>query len=263
MYLKNKNEEEVVVKFCGNCGSELPDDVVFCSNCGAKAEGSQGEPQGVREEMNQPVNQTVQEENKTNVKEKLPKSKKTKFIIAGAAALLVLIIGIVTTILVVSSIKKTIHVEEFVYVDFYGGNGSGMAEAYIDEYSFLDSVMDAAGMKVNYEELLESEDLIYENEEFLLIYDLYESIEFELDKDSGLSNGDSVTVTCTYDKAVTKQLGIKIKDTEVTFKVENLEELVDIDPFEYLTVEFIGTAPYISVDLSYTGNDGYLSVMIS
>lgn len=28
--------EEVKMKFCGNCGTQLNDDAIFCANCGAK-----------------------------------------------------------------------------------------------------------------------------------------------------------------------------------------------------------------------------------
>lgn len=79
-----------------------------------------------------------------------------------------------------------------------------------------------------------------------------------MDKTEGLSNGDTVKVTVTYDKDLQKESGVKVKgDTTKEFKVEGLKEPVEVDAFDSsvwntdsgVKVAFEGTAPFAELSI--------------
>lgn len=69
-------------------------------------------------------------------------------------------------------------------------------------------------------------------------------ISFSLSKTVGISNGDIITVTCAYDKDYLKAHGIKLKDTTFDFAVENLPDAQQIDLFDGIILDFIGSNGY-------------------
>jgi len=67
--------------------------------------------------------------------------------------------------------------------------------------------------------------------------DFYNSIYYTFDKTDGLSNGDVVTVTVSYDKAAARKCKVKVKSDTKQYTVEGLREryksdLSDMDPEE-------------------------------
>ncbi|MFR5713648.1 MAG: YARHG domain-containing protein [Clostridium sp.] len=77
----------------------------------------------------------------------------------------------------------------------------------------------------------------------------------ELEKYSGLSNGDTVAYTWTVDEDLAKMLKCKIKCKDGSFSVSDLQKAETFDLFSQLEVEFTGTAPQGKVSLTYTGSE--------
>ena len=76
-----------------------------------------------------------------------------------------------------------------------------------------------------------------------LVYELGNAISYNLDKNSGLSNGDVVTLEVTVDSERAEQLGYKISSFSKTYTVSDLSEPQIADVFDGLTVEFSGVSP--------------------
>ena len=86
-----------------------------------------------------------------------------------------------------------------------------------------------------------------------------DSINLEVTPSDKLSNGDTITVNITYDNKLAKELKIKFTGKKVSEKVENLEAVTKIDPFEDIIVSFSGTSPYGYMDYYYEGDNQYIN----
>jgi len=87
---------------------------------------------------------------------------------------------------------------------------------------------------------------------------------FEFDKTTELINGDEIEVEWNIDEddlaEFEEEHGIKLVFDDFTIVVEDLEELKTFDPFEKISLEYEGPAPYASADInkSLTSDDvGY------
>lgn len=123
---------------------------------------------------------------------------------------------------VLTSCSKTIKPEDYVSVSFSGSNGSGIASVNLDMLSLSDEI--TKSMK---------EKNISEDKIFSFLY-LSNDAEFNysLDKNSGLSNGDTVTLTLSWNNKNLKKYKIQFGGKkEITYKVENLPDSIGIDPF--------------------------------
>lgn len=70
---------------------------------------------------------------------------------------------------------------------------------------------------------------------------ILECVSFELSKEEGLKNGDTVTVTVEVDEEELKEEGIKIKlEKSYEVKVSGLEDGEELDPFKDINVVFEG-----------------------
>ena len=89
------------------------------------------------------------------------------------------------------------------------------------------------------------------------IADYYDAvdIDYDLDKTSGLSNGDTVTVNFEYDNDAAAQYKIEYVGESKEYTVEGLKETKKIDPFEGITVEFSGTSPNVSAKVVNNSKD--------
>ena len=73
--------------------------------------------------------------------------------------------------------------------------------------------------------------------------EIMESISWSLDREEDLSNGDVVTLTISYEPEDQDGFGLAFRSEPVRFTVSGLEEVVQTDPFEKLTVTVSGTGP--------------------
>ena len=110
-----------------------------------------------------------------------------------------------------------VDIMDYVSVDFEGDNGAGKATVSID-YDNME--LEIVGGKDALEELNDVDDL-----ETLSTYiNVVSGISFSIDKNTDLSNGDTVTVTATYDEQSAKDAGVTFGDTlSKSFEVKGLK----------------------------------------
>ena len=69
-------------------------------------------------------------------------------------------------------------------------------------------------------------------------------VDYQLDKRSGLSNGDMVTLKWNCeDEDAKKYFNVQLKHSDIQYTVKGLTEVGTFDPFEYMSVEFSGASP--------------------
>ena len=77
-----------------------------------------------------------------------------------------------------------------------------------------------------------------------------------LDKTSGLSNGDEVTLKCEIDDEKAKEkYNVVFEYTEMKYTVTDLENPKEFDPFENINVTFDGMSGSARASVDYKGND--------
>lgn len=107
------------------------------------------------------------------------------------------------------SSKDAVDITEFSFVEFSGKDGEGRASHGFDQKKFMEEVF-------NYDDANGPAD-----EETVKEMDLVDdAMTVSLDKQNGLSNGDTVVLKVEVDESKTD----KVKDAEKTFKVSGLEE---------------------------------------
>ena len=170
----------------------------------------------------------------------------TKGIIAIAAASLCIVAAIVATIMLFNR-KTTLSLNDYVSIEYNGYDGHGTA----------DVIFDWDALEKKFDEIYGKKD-IDDAKDFsnaLSLYTLEDSIRFDLDKNSFLSNGDKITLTWSYDNELAEKYKIEFEDDKKIFTVSDLKEIKEIDPFEDLEVTFSGTSPYASVSWEITSKD--------
>ena len=148
---------------------------------------------------------------------------------------LLLILGLVFTLTACG--KETISLNDYLTVEVSGSNGTGTA-AVTGFGDFEEALLQKLNDDISLMQLVAIE----------------EGIDYELDKTSGLSNGDEVTLSIEIDEDIIEALDIKIVGKKETFKIENLPEKVytDVDPFENLQIKYSDYSPYITAEVSST-----------
>ena len=251
--------------FCKKCGAEIVDGGKFCPKCGEPvapvnpesvmpgngpdpvAAGQAGPQQAATGDVGSvpPASgggEPYSAEPQQAAPAPAPKKKMWPWILAAC----VVVAAIVAIVILVNQPKK-VNLEEHVRVDFTGYNTVGNASVYLDTETLV---------PVFAEILEESEDRVLESGDW---EDLTSVVELTLDKESGLSNGDQVTVTITYDNEEIEDYDIQFTGETATYTVEGLGDLEEIDPFADLEVSFTGIAPDGRVEWVYNGESPYIS----
>ena len=165
---------------------------------------------------------------------------------------IVLTLSTLLTLCSCGAIGRTkVDIKDYVEVEFDGLNGYATASLNVDYDRLNDLVAEDMQKFVS--------KITKDNGELLLfgLYDISNYIKIDFKEDySNLSNGDTVTVTVSAQeetlklfgidyKDVEKGLGIKFVDTEVSFKVEGLQDGIFIDIFEgieeYISYKYMGS----------------------
>lgn len=194
--------------FCEKCGNQLEDNAVFCEKCGAKLEKIE--------------NPTQPTGTKINI------SLKAKLLIAGGVVVAVVIAFIS------NYIGKTVNLNDYLEVEFSGYDTVGYASVSFDEETFEKDF----GDKIEFTNKSTSSEWGAPVDVFV------DYVNGDLDKRSGLSNGEEVSFIWDVDDEVLNEmfnLNVKYKDT--TFEVAGLEEVTTFDPFEGVSLSYFGASP--------------------
>ncbi|MBE5911693.1 zinc ribbon domain-containing protein [Pseudobutyrivibrio sp.] len=227
--------------FCKECGTELGDEAVFCTTCGAKIERAEAVQQATQQyqqqqqyqqpQYQQQYQQYQQPQYQQPMQPRKPISKKS---IAAIIAVVVVIIACLVAKNTVFAPK--IDLEECLLVDVTGFDGAGRLDIDIDYDTLMWEISD---MNDNI-----SDDKIYE---------LVSSISFEPSEDENLSNGQEIKIKVKYKESLAKKCKVKFNAEDITYTVEGLNEVTEIDPFEYVNVFFEGYSPNGSVEIQADG----------
>lgn len=130
---------------------------------------------------------------------------------------------------------KTINLNKCTEVEISGYNGYGTATVTVDN-----EALDEAMKNVKYENASEYSYLFGSASDYLQDF----CMSYSLDKRSGLSNGDEVTLTWNIDDALVESAtNAKFKYEDITVKVKGLSEAPTFDAFAGVDVTFSGTSP--------------------
>ncbi len=213
--------------FCGECGAPVTQETIKNA-----AGGSQPNGNGA------PVRYTA------NAQKKVFPSRLIPILAAAGAAVIVLVVLLIVMI----NMPKKVDAGKYVKVEFSGGNTVGKASVSFDSDGFYAAVQKARGKDKNTRQgNYNLNDLANALTDPAVRF--AENIQVSLDKDTGLSNNDTVTAEITYDADTAKQLKIKLTDDKPAFTVKNLKELVALDPFADLKVSFTGYAPNMHLEM--------------
>ncbi len=169
--------------------------------------------------------------------------------IAGGVALIGIIIAV---IFIVVNQPKKVNLTKYILARYTGFNGNGEARFELD-YDKLT----ADGYIPSMDKLSLGDVKTYINLEAA-----YTAVELTPDKSSGLSNGDEIVVTITYNNKLAKKNKQKFTGKTAKFTVEGLSDIAIVDPFDGLTVTFSGIngSGYLSYDYDYRLSElGYYS----
>ena len=169
-------------------------------------------------------------------------------LIGGGVFLVAAAITLVIVFAVVGG-KTTYNLQDYTEVTFEGVDGSGTAEANLSKDLMMRMAEDI-GIDLG---SLKNDDGVDWSEAFTMasshmgdimkLYGALSSVELKLDKTDQLKNGDTVTITYTFDAEKAKEAGAEFIGEPMTKTVSGLEEVKEVDPFEGLEVSFEGTSP--------------------
>ncbi len=161
--------------------------------------------------------------------------------------------------------KKITEVDlsNFYSVQIEGCNGAGIARVQFDEKALEDAIFSRLleNKKIEAIDAASVYDAAFSDQAvFNLVDTAFSDSIWSLDKDSGLSNGDEITLTFNYDNESYEDTGIRLAGDTVTFKVEGLPEVQKYDAFEGMNVNFSGVSPFGAAEIQnakYTGELNY------
>ncbi len=137
--------------------------------------------------------------------------------------------------------KEKFNITQYIDPTFNGYDGYGTLSLQ-GTYDWIDDVMDWYG------------DSITDAQRRSCERELRDVVEFSYEPKENLSNGDTVTVTAKVGKAADDYAFI-LDNREITFTVEGLEEIKEIDPFENIEVVFDGKSPNGNAILNNNSGD--------
>ena len=239
--------------FCTKCGTKLEDGVSVCPGCGAsvRAASEPGREAAPETDEKTAGAKAAPETASVDNGKQLPSKK---FLIAGIAAAVILI-AIVAAVMLQ---PKKINLEQFVSVSYSGYEGHGTPRADLDINGLYMAILEAQGKKVDEESIASWSALGSAIKDGVDIGKCIDTVELTVTPDGGLSNGDQVTVTITYDNDVVKKQKIEFTGKTMETTVEGLETVEVVDAFDGLAVTFEGTAPNGRADYQYKGNSSYI-----
>lgn len=195
---------------CNNCGEKIIEGAKFCPMCGTE----------VTNDMKN-------------------KKKVNPFVLAGIAGAS-LVLGL---IILFATRKPNINLNDYLTIEVSGYNARGTVSYDFDDEALQEDYGEIIEKNMDKETL--NKFGMNKYAKFIGVKGLLMNcIDGSFDKRTELSNGDKVTFVWDCDDEVAKEsYGVKLKYSDVEVKIEDLEEVEEVNPFEGIEVVFSGYAP--------------------
>ena len=164
-----------------------------------------------------------------------------KVIIGIVAAAAVVFFAMIALVVVMVSNSKKINLNDYITITAEGYDGFGTVSYEFDSQKFLDKYGDSIKLKKKADSADKLVVALYSSPAKALIGEM---VHGQFDKKSELSNGDTVVFSWDCDDEKVKELfGYKLKYKDITYKVNDLEEVSTFDPFEGVSLDYYGISP--------------------
>lgn len=202
---------------CIKCHKITSDESIYCSHCGVQ--------------MDEAVVEIHREMSKDE--------KKTKYKILITVALV--LIAIFALIRFIEPPLPKIYLNEYVYIECLGYTGNGNVLPRINEERLVSEILN---------HLEEVEDIhTYHAQEFA------SSIVLHYELSTKWSNYDTIEISFEINGVLEDELGINFVKDKITLEVTGLIELMPLDPFEYIEIEYHGMSPNLYASASFVYED--------
>ena len=146
--------------------------------------------------------------------------------------------------------KRKVVLDKYIEFSSEGYDTKGTATVSFDYRKFEDEY----GKKIKFKKKDERRKFVEEYSLKSSISDakllLSTCVKLELDKNSNLSNGDTVKVKFDCDDELAEEyFGVEFSQSDVEYTVDKLKKVDKFNPFEYIEVTFPGTSPDGSVEI--------------
>ena len=215
--------------YCYKCGTKLEDDAIFCQECGAK----QIDVQETSNMTNDSSAETKVDKTSDNHNSIIEKLKKNKMIVGIVLAVLVIVIGV---LVMIGTRKPSVKLNDYVTITVEGCDPNGTASIDFDKDRFeadygelLEKKVKKADDPSPYVSDEEKLEAILESLDDGAAYNkfLRDCVDGDFDKDSNLKHGDVITFQWDCDdEYALKTYGVKLKYSDIEYKVENLDKYV-------------------------------------
>lgn len=201
--------------YCANCGKALEENSEFCPYCGIKLGG----------------------ESETH----------NKIIHVWMLLPLFIVLVVLSVGIFLRNRPITINLENYLDIFFDGYDGYGTAYVWIAEEAFDEAVAKALQKKG----IISDDEYSAEYTDYPQFYVVRGQVAYDLDRKSGLMNGDTVHLDLNYDNQILKKYGLRFKGGTISEKVYGLAEVEEFDPFEAMQISFEGYSSYGTADIGW------------
>lgn len=249
------------MKYCIFCGEEIPESLNFCIACGMdQPEVPAEDEEETADSGEKPVRIRAVPEKRSAGKRTSRNTGKKKapivlcILAAAAAAMLYAAFG---------RNAGAIDLREYTEILFEGYNEVGTASVEFDQNAFLYDAADCMARKgVISKDALDgitpesAGDLLdIGGEDGEKIAQAADGFKYKADRLQGLSNGDTVTVTFSYDNAEMEALGIRFAGDKKEETVAGLKEVELFDPFDGVEISISGPNGHGEVTVARKADD--------
>lgn len=142
----------------------------------------------------------------------------------------------------------TIPLSDYITLTYEGEDGAAVPKAMID----TEKLIAAYGNEIKYISRDNNKDS-YESAAQEFAADLQNNVVFQYSKDSGLSNGDEITVMANLDNIkISDKYNVLMSNASKAVIIDGIANSEFTDPFSFINVKFEGKSPDITLTASLT-----------
>ena len=264
-YILNKNLEEKLDKLIGDGEGDLSSMTISAGIRNVQARNKKITRENIAQDSGDQILKNanpkakapaVREVDKSSKNEEKPKeniadSKLKKYLTSRNVllGLIGVLLAVILGILYMRMNKAddiTIPLSDYITLTYEGEDGQAIPKASID----TDKMIAAYGNEIKYISRDNNKDS-YESAAQEFAADLTNNVVFQYSKDSGLSNGDEITVMANLDNIkISDKYNVLMSNASKAVIIDGIANNDFTDPFTYIDVKFEGSSP----DITLTAN---------